>query len=153
MQLLVLSSSEGYKETVGMIPTLSFEKQESICESCSSLCTSSLEYLSAVSSSHALSETVLNFSLTLLGLVCSFHSRGTSLSDYIICRYNDIIIHIFYFVKGLRIFFLIFYGFFCIVHLIFDLCDLKTVIYIYVDFFAYLVLYLICILDSLKGEI
>ena len=75
-------------------------KQESICESCSSFCTSSLEYLSAVSSSHTLSETVLYFSLTLLGLVCSFHSRGTSLSDYIICRYNGIIIHFSLFVKS-----------------------------------------------------
>ncbi len=87
-------------------------KQESICESCSSFCTSSLEYLSAVSSSHTLSETVLYFSLTLLGLVCSFHSRGTSLSDYIICRYNGIIIHFFYFVKGLGTFFLKFSIFF-----------------------------------------
>ena len=39
----------------------------------SSLGASSLKNLSAVSSSHSLSETMLFFSLSLLGLVCSLH--------------------------------------------------------------------------------
>ena len=39
----------------------------------SAFCASSLEYVSAVSSSHSLSEAVLLLSLSLLGLVCSEH--------------------------------------------------------------------------------
>ncbi len=47
-------------------------------QSLSAFCTSSLENVSAVCSSHSLSETVLLLSLTLFGLVSSEHS-GTSL--------------------------------------------------------------------------
>ena len=46
---------------------------QSIGQSFSALCASSLEYVSAVSSSHSLSETVLFFSLSLLRLVSSEH--------------------------------------------------------------------------------
>ena len=42
-------------------------------QSFSALCASSLEYVSAVSSSHSLSEAMLLFSLTLLRLVSSEH--------------------------------------------------------------------------------
>ena len=45
----------------------------SIGESCSSLGASSLKNFSAVGSCHSLSETVLHLSLSLLGLVGSFH--------------------------------------------------------------------------------
>ena len=44
-----------------------------IGELSSTLGASSLKNLSAVSSCHSLSETVLFFSLSLLGLVCSLH--------------------------------------------------------------------------------
>ena len=47
-------------------------------QSLSAFCTSSLENVSAVGSSHSLSETVLLLSLTLFGLISSEHS-GTSL--------------------------------------------------------------------------
>ena len=53
-------------------------KRELVGKSLSALCTSSLENVSAVSSSHSLSETVLLLSLTLFGLVSSEHI-GTSL--------------------------------------------------------------------------
>ena len=46
---------------------------KSIGQSFSALCTSSLEYLSAISSSHSLSEAMLFLSLTFLGLVSSEH--------------------------------------------------------------------------------
>ena len=49
-----------------------------VSQSLSAFCTSSLENVSAVSSSHSLSETVLLLSLTLFGLVSSEHG-GTSL--------------------------------------------------------------------------
>ncbi len=45
----------------------------SICESLSALCTSSLEYVSAVSGLHSLSEAMLLFSLSLFRLVSSEH--------------------------------------------------------------------------------
>ena len=41
----------------------------------SSLGASSLENLSAVSSGHSFSEAMLHLSLSLLGLICSFHER------------------------------------------------------------------------------
>jgi hypothetical protein len=47
-------------------------------QSLSALCTSSLQNVSAVGSSHSLSETMLFLSLTLFGLVSSEHN-GTSL--------------------------------------------------------------------------
>ena len=46
---------------------------KSIGQSFSALCTSSLEYVSAVSSLHSLSETVFLFSLTLFRLISSEH--------------------------------------------------------------------------------
>lgn len=46
---------------------------DSVRQSLSALCASSLEHLSSVSGSHSLSEAVLNLSLTLLRLVCSKH--------------------------------------------------------------------------------
>ena len=52
--------------------------KRSVSESLSAFRTSSLENVSAVSSSHSLSETVLLLSLTLFGLVSSEHG-GTSL--------------------------------------------------------------------------
>ena len=51
---------------------------ELVGQSLSAFCTSSLENVSAVGSSHSLSETVLLLSLTLFGLISSEHS-GTSL--------------------------------------------------------------------------
>ena len=53
-----------------------FCKKKLVCESFSSFCASSLQDLSSVGSFHALTEAVLLFSLTLLGLVCSKHSRA-----------------------------------------------------------------------------
>ena len=47
--------------------------QKLIGQSFSAFCTSSLEYVSSVGSSHSLSETVLFLSLTLLRLVSSKH--------------------------------------------------------------------------------
>ena len=49
-------------------------------ESLSSLCTSSLENVSAVGGLHSLAETVLNFSLALFGLISSEHLNITSFS-------------------------------------------------------------------------
>ena len=46
---------------------------KSVGQSFSALCASSLEYVSSVSSLHSLSEAVLLFSLTFLGLVSSKH--------------------------------------------------------------------------------
>ena len=46
---------------------------KSVGQSFSALCASSLEYVSAVSSFHSLSEAVLLFSLTFLRLVSSEH--------------------------------------------------------------------------------
>ena len=51
---------------------------ELVGQSLSALCTSSLQNVSAVGSSHSLSETMLLLSLTLFGLVSSEHN-GTSL--------------------------------------------------------------------------
>ena len=48
-------------------------------QSLSAFCTSSLQNVSAVGSSHSFSETVLFLSLTLFGLVSSEHN-GTSLN-------------------------------------------------------------------------
>ena len=48
-----------------------FDFDKSIGQSFSALCTSSLEYVSSVSGSHSLSETMLLFSLTLFGLIGS----------------------------------------------------------------------------------
>ena len=64
-----------------------------VSKSCSALCATSLEYFSAVSSLHSLSEAVLLLSLTLLGLICSKHIR-TSLQVY------GKIINIFLFQQG-----------------------------------------------------
>ena len=50
------------------------EVGSSIGESCSALSAASLENLSAVGSSHSLSEAVFHFSLPFLGLICSEHS-------------------------------------------------------------------------------
>ena len=50
-----------------------------VSQSLSAFCTSSLENVSTVGSSHSLSEAVLLFSLTLFGLVSSEHI-GTSLN-------------------------------------------------------------------------
>ena len=47
---------------------------KSIGQSCSALCTSSLQDLSAVGSSHSLSEAVFDLSLALFRLVCSLHA-------------------------------------------------------------------------------
>ena len=52
---------------------------ELVGQSLSALCTSSLQNVSAVGSSHSLSETMLLLSLTLFGLVSSEHI-GTSLN-------------------------------------------------------------------------
>ena len=49
-------------------------KKRLVSKSLSALSASSLEYLSAVSSSHSLSEAMLNLSLALLRLVSSKHS-------------------------------------------------------------------------------
>ena len=46
-----------------------------VSKSCSALCTTSLEYFSAVSGLHSLSEAVLLLSLALFGLICSKHIR------------------------------------------------------------------------------
>ena len=54
-------------------------KLKLIGQSFSAFCTSSLENISTVGSSHSLSETMLLFSLTLFGLVSSEHI-GTSLN-------------------------------------------------------------------------
>ena len=51
-----------------------------VSESLSAFCTSSLQNVSAVCSSHSFSETVLFLSLTLFGLVSSEHN-GTSLKS------------------------------------------------------------------------
>ena len=73
--------------------------KRSVSESLSAFRTSSLENVSAVSSSHSLSETVLLLSLTLFGLVSSEHG-GTSLifgigsvsdSDPMDAFYSDIV--------------------------------------------------------------
>ncbi len=53
--------------------TAGFDKRESVCESLSALCTSSLKYVSAVSSLHSLSEAMLLLSLSLFRLVSSEH--------------------------------------------------------------------------------
>ena len=47
---------------------------KSIGQLCSALCTSSLQDLSAVGSSHSLSEAVFDLSLALFRLVCSLHA-------------------------------------------------------------------------------
>ena len=49
------------------------ENDRSIGQSFSALCASSLEYVSAVSSFHSLSEAMLLFSLTLFRLISSEH--------------------------------------------------------------------------------
>ena len=54
-------------------PADKFTVCELVCESLSALCASSLEYVSAISSLHSLSEAVLLFSLTLFRLVSSEH--------------------------------------------------------------------------------
>ncbi len=56
----------------------SYVTVRSVGQSLSALCTSSLQNVSAVGSSHSLSETMLFLSLTLFGLVSSEHN-GTSL--------------------------------------------------------------------------
>ena len=48
-------------------------RKESVGQSFSALCASSLEYISAVSSLHSLSEAVLLFSLAFLRLISSEH--------------------------------------------------------------------------------
>ncbi len=52
----------------------------SVCESLSALCASSLEDLSSISGLHTLAEAVLLFSLALFRLVCSEHYTYTSVS-------------------------------------------------------------------------
>ena len=47
---------------------------KSIGQSCSAFCTSSLQNLSAIGSSHSLSEAVFDLSLALFRLVCSLHA-------------------------------------------------------------------------------
>ena len=59
----------------------SANKHNLVSQSCSALCATSLEYFSAVSCSHSLSEAVLLLSLALFGLICSKHIR-TSLQVY-----------------------------------------------------------------------
>ena len=53
-----------------LLPTLG---NQLVGQSLSALCASSLEYVSAISSLHSLSEAVLLFSLTLFRLVSSEH--------------------------------------------------------------------------------
>ena len=53
---------------------LSYVVVRLVGQSLSALCTSSLQNVSAVSSLHSLSETMLFLSLTLLGLVSSEHN-------------------------------------------------------------------------------
>ena len=50
-----------------------------VAQLCSALCASSLQNLSAVSGCHSLSEAVLHLSLTLLGLISSFHVSNSFL--------------------------------------------------------------------------
>ena len=50
-----------------------------VAESCSALCSSASENLSAVSSSHSLHETMNLLPLKLLRLICSFHLSLSSL--------------------------------------------------------------------------
>lgn len=49
-------------------------QHELVGQSCSALSTSSLQDLSAVGSSHSLSEAVFDLSLALFRLVCSLHA-------------------------------------------------------------------------------
>ena len=58
--------------------SLLWDSKRLVGQSLSALCTSSLQNVSAVGSSHSLSETMLFLSLTLFGLVSSEHN-GTSL--------------------------------------------------------------------------
>lgn len=64
-------------------------KQESVCESCSSLKASSLENLSAVGGLHTLSEAVFLFSLELLGLICSYHALAPRFHELVSLLYCD----------------------------------------------------------------
>ena len=54
---------------------------KSIGQSCSALSTSSLQDLSAVGSSHSLSEAVFDLSLALFRLVCSLHAVAPPSND------------------------------------------------------------------------
>ena len=70
-----------------------------ISQSFSAFCASSLKNVSAVSSSHSLSETVLFFSLSFLRLICSEHychlldlcSEACCFSAFFTLLHNDII--------------------------------------------------------------
>ena len=53
------------------------KQRDSVSQSHSALGTSSLQNLSAVGSSHSLSEAMLNLALTLLRLICSLHECFT----------------------------------------------------------------------------
>ena len=66
LALTLVLSFLGFFAHIGNDPKL-------VGQSLSALCTSSLEYVSAVSSLHSLSEAMLLFSLTLLRLVSSQH--------------------------------------------------------------------------------
>ena len=58
---------------------------ELICELCSTFGASSFENFSAVSGCHSFSEPVLFFSLSLFGLICSYHF-GTSFKFQYDCK-------------------------------------------------------------------
>ena len=56
-------------------------QHELVGQSCSALSTSSLQDLSAVGSSHSLSEAVFDLSLALFRLVCSLHAVAPPSND------------------------------------------------------------------------
>ena len=60
------------QQSVFYVGIVAYGKQL-VGQSLSALCASSLEYVSAISSLHSLSEAVLLFSLTFFGLVSSEH--------------------------------------------------------------------------------
>ena len=70
------SEGQGASSAVGVFmlePVFVRVEQKSVGQSFSALCASSLEYISAVSSLHSLSEAMLLFSLALLRLISSEH--------------------------------------------------------------------------------
>ncbi len=55
--------------------------EKSIAQSLSALCSASGEHLTTVGSGHSLAEAVLNLSLTLFRLICSYHLRFPPFND------------------------------------------------------------------------
>ena len=99
-----MRSAEDLSEVIGQFSDREPSRTLSVSKSCSALCTSSLQYFSAVGSSHTLSETVLHFSLAFLRLIGSDHNPAPHFRKNELFKYAHIIIFtnhkILYTIKG-----------------------------------------------------